>query len=462
MTLTGVFSLAGPYNNNCGNYPSCRQSADGVIRVFVVLAIVAFVCFLAWAIQQAVAHGRLEKRGTSATARIVSVEAKAGSRKSNAEVAVYLELAIPKPDGVALRHTLSASVPVLDPPKAGWTVPVRYLEYKSVLPRVELRGPFAPPALEPEPAESRRAVASRAEAKDASTQSAGTGEKPPAVKPLPSQPAATGKKLPAVKPLESGDPHSLGRFEVLGRIGVGGMGVVFLGRSRSGRLAAVKVVRPELADDAEFRTRFRREIGAARQVSGAFTAPVLDADPDADRPWLATLFVDAPSLRARVAADGPLPLDDVRTLGAGLAEALGELHRVGLVHRDVKPGNVLLAADGPRLIDFGIIRSDGLADLTESGIVLGSAGYMAPEQAEGKPTSPAADVFSLGAVLTFAATGHGPYGNGSAATLLARTITGEPDLSDLPEGLADLIGRCLARGPADRPGTDAVLDLLAG
>jgi outer membrane protein assembly factor BamB len=270
--------------------------------------------------------------------------------------------------------------------------------------------------------------------------------------------------MTASKPLEDGDPRRIGPFDVLGRLGAGGMGVVFLARSPGGRLAAVKVVRPELADDEEFRARFRHEIQAARQVSGAFTAPVLDADPDARRPWLATAYVDGPSLRARVTGGGPLPVEDVRALGAGLAEALADLHRVGLVHRDVKPGNILLAADGPRLIDFGIIRSDGLAELTElteSGVVLGSAGYMAPEQADGQEAGPAADVFALGAVLTFAALGRGPFGSGNAATLLVRTVSGEPDLDGLPEGLRGLVAACLAREPGQRPSIARVLDTLA-
>lgn len=264
-----------------------------------------------------------------------------------------------------------------------------------------------------------------------------------------------------MKPLENGDPRRLGQFEISERIGVGGMGVVFLGRSPSGRRAAVKVVRSELADDQEFRARFRREIDAARQVSGAYTAAVLGADPDGPRPWLATAFIEGPSLLTRVRRDGPLRVSEVRVLGAGLAEAMAELHRVGLVHRDVKPGNVLLAADGPRLIDFGIIRSDALAELTESGTVLGSVGFMAPEQAEGEAVGPAADVFAVGAVLTFAALGRGPFGTGSAATLLLRTVNEEPDLDALPEEIRAVIARCLAKDPTARPSVPELLDLLA-
>ncbi|MBS2537457.1 serine/threonine protein kinase [Catenulispora sp. NF23] len=264
-----------------------------------------------------------------------------------------------------------------------------------------------------------------------------------------------------MRELQPGDPDRLGPFEIRSRIGSGGMGVVYLGRSPSGRLAAIKLVRPEVADDEEFRARFRREIDAARRVSGAFTAGVLDADPDAARPWLASAYIEGPSLRERVIDAGPLPLPEVRKLGAGLAEALADLHRVGLVHRDVKPGNVLLAADGPRLIDFGVIRSDALAELTESGFIMGSAGYMAPEQAEGRHTGPEADVFSLGALLTFAATGRGPYGTGSAATLLLRTVNQAPDLTDVPAELRAVIQRCLAADPVDRPRDRDLIAMLA-
>ncbi|NUP52902.1 MAG: protein kinase [Catenulispora sp.] len=264
-----------------------------------------------------------------------------------------------------------------------------------------------------------------------------------------------------MKELLPGDPERLGPYEIRSRIGTGGMGVVYLGRSPSGRLAAVKLVRAEVAGDEEFRARFRREIDAARQVSGAFTAAVLDADPDAAQPWLATAYVEGPSLRERVADAGPLPLTEARRLGSGLAEALTDLHRVGLVHRDVKPGNVLLAADGPRLIDFGIIRSDTLADLTDTGYVLGSAGYMAPEQAAGEHTGPAADVFALGAVLTFALTGRGPFGVGSAATLLLRTVNSDPDVSGVPDELRGVIQRCLAPDPVDRPRDRDLIAMLA-
>ncbi|GAA1975087.1 protein kinase domain-containing protein [Catenulispora subtropica] len=262
------------------------------------------------------------------------------------------------------------------------------------------------------------------------------------------------------RPLRSTDPGTIGEYELIGRIGGGGMGDVFLGRSPGGRLAAVKVVRDLLADDPGFRARFRREVAAARKVGGAYTAPVLDADPDAERPWLATAYIDGPSLADKVDDDGPLAADEVRRLGAGLAEALRDIHRAGLVHRDLKPGNVLLAADGPRLIDFGIIRAEDGAGLTETGFVLGSAGYMAPEQALGGDATAAADIYALGAVLTFAATGKGPFGSGPAPTVLLRQASSTPDLAEVPEGLRGVVGRCLESDPKSRPSTRELLTLF--
>lgn len=262
------------------------------------------------------------------------------------------------------------------------------------------------------------------------------------------------------RPLRSTDPARIGDYELTGRIGGGGMGDVFLGRSPSGRSAAVKVVRDLLADDPRFRERFRREVAAARSVSGAYTAAVLDADPDAERPWLATAYIDGPSLLDRVAGRGALSAEETRTLGAGLAEALRDIHRAGLVHRDLKPGNVLLAADGPRLIDFGIIRAEDGEGLTETGYVLGSAGYMAPEQAAGGEATAAADVYSLGAVLTFAATGHGPFGDGPTPGVLLRQAAGDLDISAVPEGLREVVARCLDVLPGQRPTTNALLELL--
>lgn len=204
-----------------------------------------------------------------------------------------------------------------------------------------------------------------------------------------------------MQPLGADEPTTVGPYRLLGRLGAGGMGRVYLGRSAGGRTVAVKIVHPHLALDEEFRARFRREVDSARRVGGAWTAPVLDADPEATVPWVATGYAAGPSLAAAVTSGGgPLPEHSVRVLGAGLAEALGAVHELGLVHRDVKPSNVLLTVDGPLLIDFGIARAtDGTASLTSTGVSVGSPGYMAPEQILGKVASGAADVFSLGAVL---------------------------------------------------------------
>lgn len=215
--------------------------------------------------------------------------------------------------------------------------------------------------------------------------------------------------MSVMQPLGVDEPTVVGPYRLLGRLGSGGMGRVYLGRSAGGRTVAVKIVHPHFALDEEFRARFRREVEAARRVGGAWTAPVLDADPEAPVPWVATGYAAGPSLAAAVADTGPLPVASVRVLGAGLAEALGAVHVLGLVHRDVKPSNVLLTLDGPLLIDFGIARAtDGTASLTSTGVSVGSPGYMSPEQILGKAVTGAADVFSLGAVLVYAATGESP------------------------------------------------------
>ncbi|MBV2152419.1 serine/threonine-protein kinase [Kitasatospora sp. SUK 42] len=253
--------------------------------------------------------------------------------------------------------------------------------------------------------------------------------------------------------LESDDPRRVGAYRLLRRLGSGGMGRVYLGRTAGGRTVAVKVVRPELADDPEFRARFRQEVAAARRVGGAWTAPVLDADTEGGRPWVATGYVAGPALATAVRTYGPLPEPSVRSLGVGLAEALAHVHGLGLVHRDVKPSNVLLTLDGPRLIDFGIARAlDAAAGLTRSGYVVGSPGFMSPEQANGQPVGPAGDVFSLGAVLAYAATGVHPFGEGvSAAVLLYRVLHEEPDVAGLPDPLRTIVLDCLAKDPAARP-----------
>ncbi|MFJ9609121.1 serine/threonine-protein kinase [Kitasatospora sp. NPDC101176] len=256
-----------------------------------------------------------------------------------------------------------------------------------------------------------------------------------------------------MRALGSDDPRQVGAYRLLRRLGAGGMGRVYLGRTAGGRTVAVKVVRSELADDAEFRARFRQEVAAARRVGGAWTAPVLDADTEGEHPWVATGYVAGPALATAVRDSGPLPEPAVRALGVGLAEALAHVHGLGLVHRDVKPSNVLLTLDGPRLIDFGIARAlDATSGFTQSGYVVGSPGFMSPEQASGRPVGPAGDVFSLGAVLAFAATGVHPFGEGvSAAVLLYRVLHEEPDVAGLTGPLRALVLDCLAKDPAARP-----------
>ncbi|WP_329401208.1 serine/threonine-protein kinase [Streptomyces melanogenes] len=256
-----------------------------------------------------------------------------------------------------------------------------------------------------------------------------------------------------MQPLEAGEPRTIGAYRLLGRLGAGGMGRVYLGRSAGGRTVAVKVVHPHFALDEQFRARFRHEVEAARRVGGAWTAPVLDADPEASVPWVATGYVAGPSLAQAVTAHGPLPEHAVRALGAGLAEALAAVHALGLVHRDVKPSNVLLTLDGPRLIDFGIARAtDGTASLTATGVSIGSPGYMSPEQILGKGVTGAADVFSLGAVLAYAATGTPPFPGDSSAALLYKVVHEEPELDGRLDGeLRAAVDACLAKTATARP-----------
>ncbi|MFG2328361.1 serine/threonine-protein kinase [Streptomyces sp. NPDC048604] len=266
----------------------------------------------------------------------------------------------------------------------------------------------------------------------------------------------------ALTGLTGDDPRRIGAYRLLYRLGEGGMGRVYLARSPGGRTVALKVVHGAIAGDRGFRTRFAREVRAARSLRGAGTVPVLDADPEADMPWLATAYVPGPALSDAVLTHGPLPEPARWRLLSGLARALEGVHAAGLVHRDVKPSNVLLAQAGPLLIDFGIARSADETALTGTGLVVGSPGYMAPEQAEGRTVGSAADVFSLGAVLAFAASGRGPFRGGSVAELLYRVVHHEPDLADLDGSYGETVRACLAKRPDDRPDAAALRALAEG
>ncbi|MEU9409534.1 protein kinase [Streptomyces sp. NPDC048281] len=263
--------------------------------------------------------------------------------------------------------------------------------------------------------------------------------------------------------LGPGDPQHIGSYRLLARLGAGGMGHVYLARSERGRTVAVKLVRAELAQQEEFRARFRQEVRNAQRVGGFWTAPVLDADTEAAVPWVATGYVAGPSLQRVVEHDhGPLPERSVRILAAGLAHALGNIHAAGIIHRDLKPSNVMLTIEGPRVIDFGIARAletlpgEGL---TQTGSLLGSPGFMAPEQVRGDRITPACDIFCLGSVLAYAATGRLPFGSteGGAHALMFRIAQEDPDLSGLPEDIADVVRDCLRKDPAARPSLDAIL-----
>ncbi|WP_405537204.1 bifunctional serine/threonine-protein kinase/ABC transporter substrate-binding protein [Streptomyces sp. NBC_00075] len=278
------------------------------------------------------------------------------------------------------------------------------------------------------------------------------------------------------------DPSSIGGHRLLARLGAGGMGVVYLGRTEAGSLSAVKVIQAEYADEPDFRARFRREVEAARRVTSPWAVPVTGADPDAAEPWLATAFVPGPSLGEAVVRHGPLPARSVRILGRMLAMALREVHAAGLVHRDVKPANVLLAVDGPRLIDFGIARATDETAITSPDLVVGTPGFLSPEQAEarGAEVGPPSDVFSLGCLLAYAATGRPPFGTGTVDALLYRTVHDEPDLAGIGSGnddgdaesgdadsgdmdsgeLLTLLHMCLAKDPADRPTAEQICTVL--
>src|SRR5215471_6452690 len=256
----------------------------------------------------------------------------------------------------------------------------------------------------------------------------------------------------ALEPLTGDDPREIAGYRLRARLGAGGMGRVYLAFTPGGRPVALKVIRGEFGEDPDFRARFRQEVEAARQVHGLYTAQLLDADPDAPRPWLVTAYVAGPSLQQAVREHGPFPEPTVLQLMAGVAEALQAIHGAGVVHRDLKPSNVLLASDGPRVIDFGIARAAEATAVTRTGMRAGSPHYMAPEQiAASRVVSPAIDIFALGALATFAVLGRPPFGDDAEAGVLYRILHEPPDLEGCPELLRDLIGRCLAKKGADRP-----------
>ena len=265
---------------------------------------------------------------------------------------------------------------------------------------------------------------------------------------------------PQIQPLEPSDPQELGGYQLLGRIGAGGMGVVYLAETRTGRKLAVKAILKEFVQDLEFRTRFRREAAAAMKVRGRHLATLIDADPDGAQPWLAVEYVAGPALTAVVQADGPLPEPDVRRMLAGVAEALRSVHQAGIVHRDLKPSNILLGEDGPYVIDFGIAQASDSTSLTRTGLKVGTPSFMAPEQVRGSLATPAADIWALGAVALYAATGHRAFGEGDTTVVYYRVVHEEPDLSACPPWLFPLVRACLDKDPEARPDLPDVLDFL--
>jgi hypothetical protein len=257
----------------------------------------------------------------------------------------------------------------------------------------------------------------------------------------------------AMMRLRREDPRVVGSFRIHRRLGAGGMGVVYLGSDKKGQRVALKVIRPDLAEDQEFRSRFAREVSAARRIRGGCTARLVAADLEADRPWFATQYVPGPSLHDKVADEGPLGAAEAAAVGAALSEGLVAVHEAGVVHRDLKPSNILLSPKGPRIIDFGIAWATGASTLTHVGTAVGSPGFLAPEQVRGAAVTPATDVFSLGATLAYASTGDSPFGHGSSEVMLYRVVHEEPHLHGVPDALAPLVRACLAKDPEERPST---------
>ncbi|WP_026057696.1 serine/threonine-protein kinase [Streptomyces sp. SS] len=271
--------------------------------------------------------------------------------------------------------------------------------------------------------------------------------------------SGTGGGAVVFHPLAADDPTTVAGYRLAARLGAGGMGKVYLSYTPGGRPVAVKLIRPEFGEDAEFRRRFAQEVRSAQRVQGLFTAPVIDADPDGAQPWLATAYVPGPSLADAVVAHGALPVETVLLLVAGMAEALHVIHGAGIVHRDLKPSNVLLAADGPRVIDFGIAHAADATSLTGSGVTIGTPSFMAPEQAAGSKVTPATDIFALGQVAAYAATGVPAFGEGTSHGVLYRIVHERPDLSAVPERLRELVERCLGKDPESRPSIPEVIRL---
>nr|WP_258016168.1 serine/threonine-protein kinase [Streptomyces sp. AJS327] len=261
------------------------------------------------------------------------------------------------------------------------------------------------------------------------------------------------------QPLEGDDPRSVAGYRLTSKLGAGGMGKVYLSYTPGGRPVAIKVIRPDFSEDAEFRRRFRQEVQAAQRVQGLYTAPVIDSDTEGPNPWLATAYVPGPPLTAAVAEHGKLPVPTVLLLVAGIAEALQVIHGAGIVHRDLKPSNVLLAADGPRVIDFGIARAADATSLTGSGVTIGTPAFMSPEQASGSSVTFATDVFALGQVAAFAAMGSPAFGEGTSHGVLYRIVHEKPRLDHLPEGLRELVTRCLTKDVESRPSVSEVIGL---
>ncbi|MFG2998693.1 serine/threonine-protein kinase [Streptomyces sp. NPDC048340] len=273
------------------------------------------------------------------------------------------------------------------------------------------------------------------------------------------QQSGPGGSAQVFQPLTGDDPTTIAGYRLAARLGAGGMGKVYLSYTPGGRPVAIKVIRPEFGEDQEFRRRFAQEVQSAQRVQGLFTAPVIDADTDGAQPWLATAYVPGPSLADAVVAHGALPVEAVLLLIAGMAEALHVIHGAGIVHRDLKPSNVLLAADGPRVIDFGIAYAADATSLTGSGVTIGTPSFMAPEQAAGRKVTAATDIFALGQVAAYAATGSPAFGEGTSHGVLYRIVHEEPDLGGVPPRLTELVTRCLAKDPGARPSIPEIIAL---